>query len=278
MHTKNSTPPATEAPWGIRSPWQDPALNIALEETLRTRLMAEGGPGYFLCSRNESAVIVGRNQNALAELSLPARQRGLPVYRRTSGGGAVYHDAGNLNWCWVVPGGLEDRERLLDIVLGVLRAAGIAAEEGPRAGIYANGGKIGGTACAAGKGVLLFHGTLLVSTNLDELQAALAAHDPAYPAARTLAGVASVPSELTTISQLRPGLDIAALETALFSAIARHGTPRPPETFADVEAIRRLARNYGRESWILDRRPPARNMNARKARHAPATRAGRGTP
>ena len=92
-----AAPPPSRAPWGIRSPWRHPPLNIALEEELRARLLANGGPGYFLCGRNEPSVIVGRNQNALAELSAPARARGIRVYRRTSGGGAVYHDAGNLN-------------------------------------------------------------------------------------------------------------------------------------------------------------------------------------
>ena len=250
--------PRPAAPWGIRSPWRHPPLNIALEEGLRARLLANGGPGYFLCGRNEPSVIVGRNQNARAELSAPARARGLPVYRRTSGGGAVYHDAGNLNWCWVVPGGLEDRERLLGIVLGVLQGLGIAAEEGPRGGIYAGHNKIGGTACAAGKGVLLFHGTLLVSTDLAELRSALAAHAPAYPA-ESLAGVPSVPSELTTAADLKPGLDIETLETALFAAIAQDGAPRPPETVLALEKIERLAQEYARESWILDRKPPAKN-------------------
>ena len=270
--------PRPEAPWGIRSPWHHPPLNIALEESLRAKLVADGSRGYFLCGRNEPSVIVGRNQNALAELSLPAHQRGVHVYRRTSGGGAVYHDEGNLNWCWVIRGGLEDRERLLGLVLKVLQTLGIAAKEGPRGGIYAGKKKIGGTACAAGKGVLLFHGTLLISTDLDELQSALAAHAPAYPAPAALAAVASVPSELTTLRRLHPALNFDSLEAALFAAIVQDGTPRPPETFLDVEVIHQLAQDYGRESWILDREPPARNTNARKARHFVDRRAVRGNP
>jgi lipoate---protein ligase len=274
--------PKQDAPWGIRSPWHHPPLNIALEEGLRTHLMSDGGRGFFLCGRNGPSVIVGRNQNALAELSPRAQKRGLRVYRRTSGGGAVYHDEGNLNWCWVVPGGLRDRERLLGIVLGVLQQLGIAAVEGPRAGIFVGNKKIGGTACAAGNEVLLFHGTLLVSTDLEELQLALAAHTPTYPAPgralHILAGVASVPSDLSTLKQLQPQLDIATLETALFAAIAQDGAPRPPDTFLDMEAVHRLARTYDRKSWILDRTPPDRKLNPRKARHPVAARTLRGTP
>jgi lipoate---protein ligase len=256
-------PPGHDSPLGLRSPWRHPPFNIALEEGLRAELVAKGGKGFFLCGRNEAAVIVGRNQNALAELSPRARTRGVRVYRRTSGGGAVYHDMGNLNWCWVVPGNLQDRERLLGLVLGVLRELGIPAEEGPRSGIYVGRQKIGGTASAAGKGVLLFHGTLLVSTDLEALQDCLAAHAPAYPA-ETLHGVPSVPSELTTLSRLHPGLDVEALETALFAGIAQAGLSNPPETFLDLEKIERMAQDYGRESWILNRKCPARNRRESK--------------
>lgn len=250
--------PAGQAPWGLRSPWRHPPLNIALEEGLRTELAAGSNHGFFLCGRNEPAVIVGRNQNALAELSPQAQARGLRVFRRTSGGGAVYHDAGNLNWCWVVRGGLPDRARLLGLVLAVLRNLGIPAEEGPRAGIYVGTKKIGGTASAAGKGVLLFHGTLLVSTNLEDLKATLAAHSQAYPAAETLQGVRSVPSELATLAQLRPKLDLETIETALFAGIAQNGQPQPPEAFLDLKSVERLAQDYDQASWILDRKPPAK--------------------
>jgi lipoate---protein ligase len=267
-----------ESPLGLRSPWRHPPLNIALEEGLRAELAAKGGKGFFLCGRNEAAVIVGRNQNALAELSPRARERGIRVYRRTSGGGAVYHDTGNLNWCWIVLGGLQDRERLLGPILRVLRDLGIAAEEGPRSGIYAGQHKIGGTASAAGRGVLLFHGTLLVSTNLEDLKETLAAHTQAYPTSETLKGVRSVPSELTTLVRLQPGLGIEALEAALFAGIAQEGRPQPPETFLDMDAIENLAQDYGRESWILNRKPPARNMNMKRAWHDDASQAVRGTP
>ena len=250
-----------ESPWGVYSPWHEPPFNIALEEGLRDLLLKQGGHGFFVCGHNAPAVIVGRNQDALAELSPQARAAGLPVYRRTSGGGAVYHDAGNLNWSLVVPGELPDRRRWLAAVLAVLRGLGIAAEEGPRGGVYVAGRKIGGTAAAAGKGVLLFHGTLLVTTDLTALTAALAAHSPAYgsgASSTARAGVASVPSPVTTLAHLRPGLDVATVAAALFAGLARAGDPQPPETFLDLSNIRFLATDYGRESWILNCTPPAR--------------------
>ena len=250
------------APTGLRSPWHQPAFNIALEENLRTMAATDGHQGFFLCSRNSPAVIVGRNQDALAEVSPAARAQGLDVFRRTSGGGAVYHDEGNLNWSWIVPGGLDDRPRLLAPVLDVLRQLGIPADEGPRSGIYVNGRKIGGTATAAGRGVILFHGTLLICTNLARIHASLAAHAPAY-ASRTsgpLNGVASVPSELTTLASLQPGLDVATLESSLFTAIVQDGAPRPLDSAIDLDVVTCWAQDYSRESWILHRKPPAKPL------------------
>ena len=178
-----------DAPCGIRSPWRHPPLNIALEEGLRSELCSDGGRGFFLCGRNEPAVIVGRNQNALAEVSPlgpGARPSGLPPDQRRRGGLPRH---GNLNWGWVVPGGLKDRSQAAGPGSGRAPGTGHRGRGRPRSGIFVGRQKIGGTACAVGKGVLLFHGTLLVSTNLEELQSALAAHAPAYPApdrARTL--------------------------------------------------------------------------------------------
>lgn len=249
--------------WGLESASRHPPFNIALEEELRARVLTGGGRGYFLCSRNEAAVIVGRNQNAWAELSSAARRRGVRVFRRTSGGGAVYHDAGNLNWSLVVAGGLNDRSRLLGLVLGVLRDLEIPAVEGPRAGIYVEGRKIGGTAAAAGKGVLLFHGTLLVSTDLTELKQALAAHEPDYAALdeRGGAGVASVPSaKLTRLAELRPALDVATVMAALFSGITHDGRAHAPESFLQVEQVQQLAQDFSRESWIFNHEMPAGKM------------------
>ena len=240
---------------GLRSTYAHPAFNIALEEMLRARLTARPGPGFFLTSRNGPSVIVGRNQDVRTELSPAARRDRLAVFRRTTGGGAVYHDLGNLNWSWIVPGGPNDRSRLLSPLLAALRSLGIEAAEGPRSALTACGRKIGGTACAFGRGVLLFHGTLLVSADLAALQGALAAHAPAYPPAGGARGVASVPSALANLADLRPGLGVADVEDALFDAVTGR-PPLAPETRIDAGALADLACAYAADSWILNRQPP----------------------
>ncbi len=250
-------------PIGIFSPSLFPPFHIALEEHLRQSVRAPDHHDFFLCSRNGPSVIVGRNQDALAEVSPQARQTGVNVYRRTSGGGAVYHDEGNLNWSWIVAGGLPDRERLLSTILRILRDLGIDAQSGPRSGLYVDGRKIGGTAAAAGNGVLLFHGTLLISTDLDQLQSSLAAHTPTYAIhdAATRKGVPSVPSrQLTTLAHLHPGLDVTTLQTSLFTAIVQDGVPRPPGHVADLDVVTALADEYSRNSWIFHRQPPTRTL------------------
>ena len=142
----------------LNSAFDSPPCNIALEEALRAN--STNPSGYLLSYINTTSVIIGRNQCPDHEISKHEDPKQLvPVFRRTSGGGAVYHDKGNLNWTFVVPGNLDDRASLLAIVVEALRTKGIPASSGSRGEIMAGGYKIGGTASAAGKGILMFHGT-----------------------------------------------------------------------------------------------------------------------
>jgi lipoate-protein ligase A len=81
----------------------DPAFNLAMEEHLY-RTVDGGHPGYFLLWQNEPSIIVGRFQNTAQEVNRAfVEERGIRVVRRISGGGAVYHDLGNLNYTFIVP-------------------------------------------------------------------------------------------------------------------------------------------------------------------------------
>jgi lipoate-protein ligase A len=234
------------------SDFDSPPYNIALEEALRAK--PASSDGFLLSYINTASIIIGRNQSPDHEVAKPeSSEHQVPVFRRTSGGGAVYHDKGNLNWTFVVPGGLDDRAALLAIVVAALRSKGIPASSGSRGEIMAGGYKIGGTASAAGKGILMFHGTILVDADLEMLARVLAAHHAGYSgnlkAGTSRKGVASVPSTVGNAVWFHPGLQAGDLVAALAEAT---GAARAASwaSIIDKDELERLAETYGSPSWI----------------------------
>ncbi len=170
----------------------DPVRNFALEGELLER--REGD--FVLLYINSPCVVIGRNQVAGAEANLEwCAAAGVPVLRRESGGGAVWHDGGNINWAFTGPaqGGLDDKAPIETMIVA-LRGMGIDARPGPRGEIVAGGTKIGGTASCVRRGRRLFHGTLLWDSDLDSMSRALAGD----PTKRGRA-VASTPSPVANL-------------------------------------------------------------------------------
>jgi lipoate-protein ligase A len=123
-------------------------------------------------------VILGQHQNAAQEINFPyIRKNRIRVARRVSGGGAVYHDHGNLNFCFIskyTHGEMLPLENFTRPVLAALAALGVPAEPGDRNGIVVAGRKISGSAQFTTVRSLISHGTLLFESRLDALQEALA--------------------------------------------------------------------------------------------------------
>ena len=128
----------------------DPALNLALEEVLLKR-MEPGHPGFAMLWRNRPAVVVGRFQNARAEINTAyVREHGIAVARRMTGGGAVYHDAGTLNYTFVRPLKTESAipafREAAEPVAAALRALGLPVCFSGRNDLMLNRRKVGGVA------------------------------------------------------------------------------------------------------------------------------------
>ena len=144
--------------------------NLALEQELLS-----GSEEAVLFYINDSTVVVGRNQTIEAEVDVDYCHRyGIEVVRRLSGGGAVYHDCGNLNYAIIcnTPEHPLDRDYTEPIVWA-LRQLGIDAVTGSRGEITVDGVKISGSASMVSRGRVLFHGTLLFDANLERLNASL---------------------------------------------------------------------------------------------------------
>ncbi len=185
----------------IKSPSTDPVQNFALERELLTERKGD----FLLFYINSPCVVVGRNQSPEAEADLEYCSRNaIPVLRRISGGGAVWHDLGNINYSFITSvdesAPLDDKPHAP--IIAALKSMGIEFVAGPRGELLVDGKKISGTASCVKKGRRLFHGTLLHAADLDAMRKALKG-DPAKRGRR----VASVPGTVMNLNTM-PGMDI----------------------------------------------------------------------
>jgi lipoate-protein ligase A len=249
----------------------DARLNLALEEHVLRNAMADGDLLLFYV--NEPAIIIGRNQNTIEEIdSDVVAARGIQVVRRVSGGGAVYHDLGNLNFSFMTRD-VHARFNRYDLfnrpVVDVLKELGVPAEIGGRNDILASGRKISGNAQFATAGRMFSHGTLLLDSNLDDVTAAL----KPKPGKVESKGVKSIRSRVANISEfLREPITVNELRDRIleriFGSRDRARIPTLPLGDTDWQAVRALVeRRYGTWEWNYGENPPC---NVQRARRFPA--------
>lgn len=176
----------------------DPHINLALEEFCLRNLSAERP--YIIVYINQPAVIVGRHQNILQEVNLLyAARTGLPIVRRITGGGAVYHDFGNLNFAFIenfTRRSLANIRQTIAPIQSALRKMDIPAVFNHRNDLFIADKKISGNAQFSNTKRILVHGTLLYDSDLDRLEQALNAPVGTI----TSKARKSVPSPVTNIS------------------------------------------------------------------------------
>ncbi len=153
----------------------NPYFNLALEEYVLKNLSPE--EEYFILWQNKPSVIIGKHQNTIEEINRQyVKENNIDVVRRLSGGGAVYHDLGNLNFTFVIQNVQKeflDFKKLTLPVIKSLNKLGIEAQLSGRNDLTIDGKKFSGNAQYIYKDRLLHHGTLLFDANLDRLQHAL---------------------------------------------------------------------------------------------------------
>ncbi|WP_020657576.1 lipoate--protein ligase family protein [Amycolatopsis benzoatilytica] len=160
----------------VRAEFADPAENLAFDEAL----LREEPPGPVLWLwRNPVCVVVGRGQRIAREVRVDDCVRdGVPVLRRASGGGTVFHDPGNLNVTLVLPGPSDRPLEMLGLVMSAaVEKLGLPARIGDR-GIFVGDAKLCGFAVFRTKGVLLAHSTLLIDTDAARVGAYLTGPPP----------------------------------------------------------------------------------------------------
>jgi len=153
------------------SPYQNPFINLALEDHF-----LRGGadlPLLFFYV-NRPSVVLGRFQNPWLECNLPYLvEKDIWLVRRQSGGGCVFHDEGNLNYCFIYPDAMINRSRGVEFMQKAFARAEIQLEISPRHDLWLDGRKISGSAFKQTKFGSFHHGTFLVSSNMDNLEESL---------------------------------------------------------------------------------------------------------
>jgi lipoate-protein ligase A len=228
----------------------DPRINLAVEEYALNYL--DPSQDYAILWQNEPAVIVGRNQNTIAEINAPfIKEKGIHVVRRLSGGGAVYHDFGNLNYTFIVDAEksvVSNFEYFTKPVIQALANLGVKAEFSGRNDITINGQKFSGNAQYWSKNRLLHHGTILFNSDLSVVQEALNVKADKIQSK----GVKSVRSRVTNIfPHLPTPITIEEFKETLWKYLIPGGAGHEYVlTEKDWDVIRELSeRRYSQWEW-----------------------------
>lgn len=198
----------------------DPSLNLALEEYILRSLPSDDD--YLLFYINEPSIIIGKNQNTLEEINTEyVNENGIHVVRRLSGGGAVYHDLGNLNFSFIMRDdgkSFHNFKKFTEPVVHALRKLGVEAELTGRNDLQVGERKISGNAQFSTRGKMFSHGTLLFNSDIDNVVSALKANAEKYVSKSTksirsrVANISEFLAEPMTIEQFKQRLLEALFE------------------------------------------------------------------
>lgn len=232
----------------------DPHRNLALEEYLTDTVAVDTCVLYLW--QNKHTVVIGRNQNAWQECRTTELERdGGTLARRLSGGGAVYHDMGNLNFTFSLRTEDYDLRRQQSVIVEACRSLGIPAEISGRNDILTNGCKFSGNSFYSHNGRSFHNGTLLVRVDLANLGRYLT------PSRAKLEskGVASVRSRVINLTELKPDLTVERLARAMVEAFeAVYGLTARPLRESDLDAAE-IERRYWRfrsYEWVYGKSVP----------------------
>lgn len=253
----------------IESNSYDPFYNLAFEEYIFKHLPLDGGEEYVTLWQNSPSVIIGKNQNAWAEIDEKfLSENGIKLVRRITGGGAVYHDLGNLNFSFVTKdkgGGRLDFKSYYKPIVSALRSLGVPAELSGRNDVTVCDRKVLGASQSIWGGRVLSNGCILFDVRMERLALALKVR----PEKLRSKGVESVRARVANIKPyLGEDVGICDFKAMLLGEIFREaGVSKEEYVFTpeDIRGIERIkAERFGRREWNWGRSPRGSFMKSQK--------------
>lgn len=230
----------------------DAYFNLASEEYL----LKHTDEQIFYLWRNDNAIIVGKNQNTLSEINVDyVKEKNIKVVRRLTGGGAVYHDLGNLNYTFIEnkKKNFNDFRGFCGPITTALNEMGVEAEFSGRNDMTIEGKKFSGTAQCKYKDRVMHHGTLLFSSVKADISGALKPREIKFSGK----SVKSVSSRITNISDhLEGDMDVIEFRNWVMKSVA--GGMDQVTTFSDLEVseiIRLRDEKYAKWEWNYGHSP-----------------------
>jgi len=241
----------------IKNESKDPHFNLALEEYVLKEM--DPTEDYLILWQNSPSVIIGRNQNTLEEISKEyVDEHKINVVRRLSGGGAVYHDLGNLNFTFITTSKDEIRNnfrRFQEPVVKALARFGVKAEQSGRNDITIDGKKFSGNAQYYDQDRVLHHGTILFASDLGKVQEVLTVREDKIASK----GIKSVRSRVTNVVDYLPEpISVQEFKAALEGILLEDGKDNQAYemTLEDLEKIKALMeKRYLTWEWNYGRSP-----------------------
>lgn len=230
----------------------NPYDNLAMEEYLLNRV--EKNECILYLWQNERTVVIGKNQNPWKECKINALEEDHgTLVRRLSGGGAVFHDLGNLNFTFLVNQEDYDVEKQLEVIIKAVRGLGIPAEKTGRNDITVDGRKFSGNAFYSNGTHCYHHGTILVNVDMQNLSKYLnVSRDKLISK-----GVESVKSRVINLNEYVTGLDIQKMKQELIKAFAEVYACDPIQMdFADIDytELNKLCIKFSSWDWIFGKK------------------------
>jgi lipoate---protein ligase len=235
----------------------DPRINLAIEEYALKHLDIE--ETYLLFYINEPSIIIGKHQNTVEEINVDyVREKGIHVVRRLSGGGAVYHDLGNLNFSFITKDdgkSFANFRKFTEPVISALESLNIKAELSGRNDILVDGKKVSGNAQFSTRGRMFSHGTLMFNVNIEEVVKALQVKKEKIESK----GIKSVRSRVANlVDYLAEPMSIQDFRQVLLTHIfaGKQPVPQVELTAADWAEIEKIAdQRYRNWDWNFGESP-----------------------